>query len=65
MPATGSGEVLRQPVKGLLHDDSGALGGDLDMGPGPDGEADIDAAAVQALVLFDHLINEPVLPALV
>jgi hypothetical protein len=62
MPATGSSKVLCQPVKGLFHDDSGALGDDLDMCPRPDGQADIDAAAPQALVLFDHLINEPILP---
>ena len=63
MPATGSGEVLCQPVKGLFHDDSDALGRDLDMGPRADSQADIDAAAPQALVLFDHLINESILPA--
>ena len=64
VPATGSGEVLCQPVKGLFHEDSGALGGNLDMGPGADGQPDIDAAAPQALVLFDHLLREPILPAL-
>ena len=65
LPATGSGEVLRQPVEGLLHHDSGAFGGRLDMGPGADGQADIDAAAPQDLVLFDHLFGEPILPAVV
>ena len=33
------------------------------MGPRADGQPDIDAAAAQALVLFDHLIREPILPA--
>src|SRR5512133_505359 len=61
--ATGSGEVFCQPVEGLFHADSGALGDDLDMGPRADGQADIDAAAPQALILFDHLINKPILPA--
>ena len=63
LPAAGSGEVLGQPVECLFHDDSGALSGNLDMGPRPDGEADIDASAPQALVLFDHLSREPILPA--
>ena len=52
-----------EPVKRFLHDDSSALGGNLDMGPRADGEADVDAAAAQALILFDHLSREPVLPA--
>ncbi len=63
MPATGSGEMFCQPVKGLFHDDSGALGGEFDMGPRADGQTYIYAAAPQTLVLFDHLINEPILLA--
>ena len=62
MPATGSGEMLRQPVKGLFHHDSSSLGDEFGMGPRADGQTDIDAAAPQPLVLFDHLINEPILP---
>ena len=38
-PATGPGEVLRQPVQGLFHQESGALGGGLDMGPRANGQA--------------------------
>lgn len=47
-----------------MHDDSSALGYNLDMGPRADSQAYIDAAAPQTLVLIDHLIREPVLPAL-
>src|SRR4029453_10178005 len=53
VPATGSGEMLCQPVKRLFHDDSDALGRDLDMGPRADSQTDIDAAAPQALVLLE------------
>ena len=43
-PATGSGEMFCQPVKSFVHDDSGALGHNLDMGPRADSQAYIDAA---------------------
>jgi hypothetical protein len=55
--------VLCKPVKGLIHNDSCALGGKLNMGPRADGQSNIDAAATRPLVLFDHLINERILPA--
>jgi hypothetical protein len=40
-----------------------SLVANLDMRPWADRQADVDAPASQALVLFDHLINEPVLPS--
>ena len=55
--------VLVEPLQVAPDDATGPLGADLQVRPGADRQADVDAAAVEDLVLRHRLGEEQVLPA--
>src|SRR6185312_5225456 len=62
-PGARAGQVLGQPVEGLVGGDRGPLGQHLGVRPRTKQQRDVHAPAVQVRVLLQRLLEEQVLPA--